>query len=166
MSRLRFVQRQQSAPSGRSYLASLRQKLDVPQHVRIMIRLASACLALYWIAIFFATHLPSSSLPRLSYSDKVYHAGAFAGLSFLLAWAIPTREGKQLRQLMLAGAIALLYACTDELTQKFIPGRSCDIWDVAADAVGIAIGLPAYFVLRQSLACTSIGRRIIDRFSH
>lgn len=132
-----------------------------------MIRLASACLVVYWLAIFLATHMPSAAMPKLSYSDKVYHAGAFAGLAFLLCWALPTREGfaARLRQVSIAGIIAVSYGCIDELTQNFIPGRCCDIWDMAADAVGVLIGISCYLASRQLLVQFEFGRSIIAKFS-
>ncbi len=130
-----------------------------------MIRLATLCLTAYWLAIFALTHVPSSALPKLGWSDKVYHAGAFAGLSFLLCWAIPTREGRLPLQLSLAAVIGIAYGCFDEFTQQFIPGRSCDIYDVAADAVGVAIGLFVYVGCRQILRHYSLGRNLINALS-
>ena len=130
-----------------------------------MIRFASACLFLYWTAIFVATHLPSSALPRLQWSDKVYHAIAFSGLAFLLAWAIPARRGKRIQHLLLAALFAIGYACLDEFSQKFIPGRSCDVWDVAADVVGTGIGLTGYLVCRSLLTQLAVGRRLIASLS-
>lgn len=162
MSRVRIAY----SNSIQSVRQALLQGVQLPKHVRIMIRLATACLATYWIAIFLATHLPSSALPKLSWSDKVYHAGAFAGLAFLLCWSIPTRQGKRVRQLTLAASIAILYAATDELTQKLIPGRCCDFWDFAADSAGVFIGLAAYGVCRRLLTSTNVGRRLIEHLSH
>lgn len=130
-----------------------------------MIRLASACLVTYWLFIFLATHLPSSAIPKLGWSDKVYHAGAFAGLSFLLCWAIPTRENRFGMHLLIAGTIAVLYGCVDEFTQRFIPGRSCDVWDLAADCVGVCIGLSSYVVVRTGLKQLNWGRQLIQNLS-
>ena len=141
--------------------------LALSPQVRMMIRLASACLIVYWLAIFVATHMPSAAMPKLSYSDKVYHAGAFAGLAFLLCWAIPTSPGviARARQVGLAGAIAACYGCFDELTQQFIPGRCCDIWDMAADCVGALIGIGVYLIVRQTVVQFEFGRTFIARFS-
>ena len=148
-------------------LDSLRPKLELSPQVKLMIRLASACLFTYWLAIFLATHIPSSAMPKLAWSDKVYHAGAFAGLSYLLCWALPTRPGAhaRLQQLTLAGLIAASYGCIDEFTQQFIPGRCCDIWDVAADCVGAVIGLVAYLACRQLLVQFAWGRQVIAKFA-
>lgn len=104
-------------------------------------RLASVVLLAYWALIFVGTHLPSARMPSLHASDKLCHFLAFAGLTFLLCWAIPSSRVSWGKILVLAGAIALTYAMLDEWSQQFIPGRTSDIWDVAADAVGIALGI-------------------------
>ena len=139
--------------------------LRIPSSIRIFMRLATLCLLLYWLAIFTATHLPKKSMPVLLWSDKVLHAMAFTGLSFLLAWAIPRKSGKWLSHLLITAGIAFAYACIDEFTQKFIPGRACEIWDVAADACGIACGLSVYSLLRLVLMQFSLGRAAIIRLA-
>ncbi len=130
-----------------------------------MVRIASLCLLMYWAVIFTATHLPSSSLPKLHWSDKAYHAIAYAGLAFLLSWAIPASKGKLLRHVVLVFAIGTIYAGLDELTQTLIPSRSCDFRDFLADAVGLAIGIAVYLILRGSLLQLSWGRRLISSLS-
>ncbi|MCA9132455.1 MAG: VanZ family protein [Planctomycetales bacterium] len=135
--------------------------LSTAKPLRTMIRLASLCLASYWLAIFVATHLPSTAMPALRSSDKICHGIAFAGLSFLLAWALPKRTAP-LKHLGWAAVLALGYGCVDEFTQNFIPGRTCDIWDVAADAVGVACGLLLYLIARQLLIQHRLGRRLIQ----
>lgn len=114
--------------------------------------------------MFTGTHLPGSSLPSVTVSDKVVHVLAYMGLSFLLAWALPTR-GKNLTHLTWAAGIAVAYSCLDELTQMLVPSRSCDILDIAADWVGIAIGLSCYLVLRQLLLQVAWGRRLLHGLS-
>ena len=42
------------------------------------------------------------------------------------------------------------YAITDEFHQSFVPGRSADIHDMMADAVGSAIGAILYLALRKN----------------
>jgi VanZ family protein len=111
-------------------------------------RLASIILLAYWGLIFVGTHLPSARMPSLHASDKVYHFVAFAGLSFLLCWAIPSSRVSWVKILIIAAAIAITYAVLDEWTQQFIPGRTCDIWDVSADSIGVAMGLTCYTLAR------------------
>ena len=44
-------------------------------------------------------------------------------------------------------AIAMLYACTDELHQMFVPGRSGEVRDVLIDTAGAAVGVVVYAAL-------------------
>ena len=125
------------------------------------LRLASFCLLAYWIAIFIGTHLPSSSIPRLGGNDKLLHLGAFGGLAFLVAWALPTREGKALQRAVWTLGLIIGYAMLDELTQKLIPGRTCSLGDFVADSVGAVLGLLAYFATKACLIRTSLGGKVI-----
>ena len=129
----------------------------------LMIRIATLCLCLYWLGIFVGTHLPSNSLPSVRMSDKLVHAGAFAGLAFLLAWAIPS--SRPVRHAVIVLVVATTYGCLDELTQMFIPGRTCDRWDLLADFIGACLGLATYFVVRSILLISSAGRALIQSLS-
>lgn len=114
------------------------------------IRIASLCLSGYWLVLFTGTHLPRITIPKLPHGneDKYLHFIAFAGLSFLLAWAIPTRLESRWRNLRLAGLLAIFYGAMDELTQ--IPvGRTADWKDFLADVVGALFGLFCYAICRD-----------------
>lgn len=128
-------------------------------------RLASILLLTYWISIFVGTHIPGHSVPKVGLSDKSMHFGAFAGLAFLLAWAIPTRKGQYVRHILITFGVMVAYACLDELTQKFIPGRSCSIWDLLADVSGAAFGIAIYWACRFLLLQKQFGRLLIRRLS-
>jgi VanZ family protein len=132
-----------------------------------MIRIATLCLAVYWLAIFVATHLPSSSMPSLKFSDKIQHACAYAGLGFLMAWAFPSGQilRERARHAIMVVLLVSCYGVIDELTQRFIPGRTCDFWDAVADAVGAVIGVSVYCGLRAFLVRRAWGQKLIDRFS-
>ena len=126
-----------------------------------LMRLASLLLCCYWTALFVGTHLPSAAMPDLKVSDKVYHLAAFAGLAFLLAWALPKRSEGLLRHFSIVFAIGLGYALMDEWSQRFIPGRVGDRWDVAADACGVVIGFGFYLVLRATCIRVAFLRRVL-----
>jgi VanZ like family len=130
------------------------------QSIKSIMRAASVVLIAYWLLIFIATHLPQGSLPSLSWSDKVYHCGAFTGLTFLLCWAIPSSRYSLKNILVLAALAALTYGALDELTQKFIPGRTCDIFDFAADSVGVGFGVCSYVFARSIVGRTTWLRRL------
>lgn len=53
------------------------------------------------------------------------------------------------RMFFLAIFLAFLYACSDEIHQLFVPGRSGQISDVLLDTVGASVGVLVYmFILK------------------
>lgn len=82
---------------------------------------------------------------------KCAHALEYALLAVLFLGAL-IPEGTSYREtgfyrLALAGCF--LYACTDEIHQIFVPGRSCQPGDVLIDCTGALAGLlAAFFCLR------------------
>jgi len=94
--------------------------------------------------IFFVSSLHSPPLPS-NISDKPAHALAYAGLAGLVARALGRGLPPRITRLdlVIGFAICVIYAASDELHQSFVPGRSPDIADVAADAIGAAVALIA-----------------------
>jgi VanZ family protein len=91
--------------------------------------------------LFLLSHQPSLPAPALfPGQDKVFHGVAYAILGSLYYWALPERAGNRL---LLASGLAALYGLTDEFHQSFVPGRSAEIWDLAADATGGFLGATA-----------------------
>lgn len=102
---------------------------------------------------------------------KTAHASEYACLAMslvitcwqIMAWRREARGKGQvsLRQIPLVGitafAIAVLYACSDEVHQLFIDGRAGQVADVLVDASGAAIGcllmcLAMYAFLKRHIA--------------
>ena len=90
-------------------------------------------------ALFFLSALPGLGAPEwVILNDKLAHAGAYAVLGATLAWGHYRSEGRWSHGwFLLAGA---LYGVTDEFHQMFVPGRSPDPADLAADLVGVLLG--------------------------
>jgi len=99
-----------------------------------------AVAAGYMVAIFVASAGPGPALPAGQHVDKVLHAGAYALLAGLWAWALARGRLRDAswRALLAAWAIASAYGATDELHQLFVPGRQADVFDFASDALGAA----------------------------
>ena len=115
------------------------------------LRIAIVALAGYWVLLFIGTHLPPNQLlSQLRMNDKIVHGCAFAGLAFLMAWAVPTNDSKLHQNTFIAALIAIIYAGVDELLQ--IPvGRTADWKDFAADCIGVCIGLSFYTIARAAI---------------
>jgi VanZ family protein len=67
---------------------------------------------------------------------KLAHMLAFGGLALLWYWALRPALS---RPLLVAAALALLYAITDEYHQSFVEGRTGSPLDVGVDLVGILL---------------------------
>ena len=95
-----------------------------------------------WAAVVFIVsaqqRLPQ--LPGVLAWDKLQHSTGFVLGGLLLARALEGTRGATL----LAFAIGLVYAATDELHQLFVPGRNADPRDWLADALGLAVGVAAW----------------------
>lgn len=96
-------------------------------------------LALYCGAIFWQSAYPSIQGPEpFSQFDKVQHLAAYGIMAWLFARAL-TREAPALSPGTIrwtAVAFACLYGLSDEFHQSFVPSRTADVWDWAADTAG------------------------------
>ncbi len=96
--------------------------------------------------------LPGNDLPKIGWMenlpiDKLVHIFLFSVLVTLFFWGIvSTKPGIINKQTLAIIAItALVYGIAMEFVQKYwIPNRSFDIWDIAADGVGSF--LPIFFM--------------------
>ncbi len=118
----------------------------------------AACAGLiFWLS---SLSNPLPFLPSGHWSiDKLGHAAEYALLAALCARALAGSVKTPGRVLLGAWFLATLYGASDEWHQSFVPGRSADVLDLAADAAGAAVGalLSAGF-LRARGARASIPR--------
>lgn len=132
-------------------------------------------LSFSWMGLIFSlSHQPGSASSELSQGLLIYllegfqkvlpnvstdsqllhlflrkgaHFFAYMVLGILLMNAFRTMKLFQIRHAFIAFGIAVLYACSDEFHQTFIPGRSGQISDVILDALGAATGIIGYTLL-------------------
>jgi VanZ family protein len=101
-------------------------------------------LALIYAAlIFVVSAIPGLSPPPvgLVLEDKIWHFLEFGGFSFLLFLALSASGKEFLKRhvFLLSSLIAIVYAASDEVHQKFVRGRSCEFLDFVADCLGILV---------------------------
>ena len=119
----------------------------MPQAYR---RTAFLLAAITWAGvIFYLSSQPSIETPALfPGQDKLFHLIAFGILGFL---AMGTRQASQqghpTRQVWRVVLAVTLYGILDEFHQYFVPGRSADVYDVLADAIGGLLGAWAMYWL-------------------
>ncbi len=119
-------------------------------------------VVLYAAVIFVASSISQPpSLPEIV-SDKGLHGGLYAGFALVVLRALARRWDRvTLLTAMATIVVTVLYGISDEFHQSFVPGRTSDVADVAADAIGgtVAVGL-AWLVARFGARGTSAGTRI------
>jgi VanZ family protein len=98
----------------------------------------------YLAVIFYFSSQSQVGWAR-EYPDKALHAIEYMGLALLFARALNGGLAMPVpaRYLVLAWVLCLAYAASDEFHQAFVPGRTSDWRDAAADCAGAAVGLAA-----------------------
>lgn len=90
--------------------------------------------------IFFVSSLHQAPLPP-GVSDKSAHAAGYIVLGVTVVRALAGGLPARITAAVALGAIAITtaYGASDEWHQSFVPGRSSDVADLYADAVGAVI---------------------------
>jgi VanZ family protein len=103
--------------------------------------------------IFFFSSLPDPGGPPGGISDKTAHVLIYAalGASLVRALAGGRITAMTLTRVLFAAALGTLYGVSDEIHQHFVPPRTPDILDVAADAVGAFVGAMLMTLLARLL---------------
>lgn len=99
---------------------------------------------LYALGLFYGGVIDLGPLPKIPHlaTDKLLHAGAFAGLAALIAFALPELPARK-RQRVAAGASSAAGALL-ELFQSALPYRSAELLDLVADTLGAVLGALAF----------------------
>jgi uncharacterized membrane protein YccC len=106
--------------------------------------LAIIGLALMMVGIFIGGREPGAGNLFNPPLDKVVHLGTY----FIMAMLI----GLSFRRtpLPIVLLLTVCIAACDEIAQLYIPGRSADIGDYAADALGCLLAiLPGYWIKKK-----------------
>jgi hypothetical protein len=124
--------------------------------------------AFVWmIAIFVSTSIPDLGALPGGVSDISLHSSAYAVLGALLlrGFAAARWSGVTLGAVLLTIASAAAYGAFDEWHQLYVPGRTADLRDLAADAIGAAAAAGALWAWgiirrfgRRDDVSTSAGR--------
>lgn len=94
-----------------------------------------------------------SSIERNRYINKyvfVVRKGAhfciYLLLGFFVLCVLKEFLGVNMKIILLAIFLTFLYACSDEIHQLFVEGRSGQVTDVLLDTVGATVGCWLYFI--------------------
>jgi len=104
---------------------------------------------LYYSSSISGDNIPKFDIPNI---DKLFHFVEYFILGALLFRAFANSSGKANFKLMLIFSIliAALYGVLDEFHQRFIPGRTQDIFDVFSDIIGSLSGALLYMHKERS----------------
>ena len=98
---------------------------------------------IYAILIFIISSIPQITPPSLGFKleDKVYHFIEYSIFSFLLFLAFSNARTDFFKKnlFLLSSLIGIIYAYSDEFHQRFVPGRTYDLYDFLADCLGIIL---------------------------
>ena len=97
-------------------------------------------LAVYWVCLFIAQHIPASKIPPTHVSDKLIHVVMYSMLGVLLWMAIGDSVSSIRSKALLVLGIVMVYGAIDEWTQPLV-GRSCSLDDWVADTAGGVIAI-------------------------
>ena len=93
-----------------------------------------------WAAIIFVeSSIPGHAFPSTPLgTDKVVHVGIFFILGWLSHRAFTHQSSELISKLSLylTQVVTILYGFADEFHQLFVSGRTADMYDMAADALG------------------------------
>ena len=122
--------------------------------VKSVAKKALPLLAVLWfLLVTVLLSLPGSAFPKENWLDKIWfdkwvHIFLFGMLAFLSYSFLKQFSGKKIRLILWVIIACFLYGIAMEFVQKyFIPDRSFDIGDIAADGIGSAVG--GFFAARR-----------------
>jgi VanZ family protein len=81
-----------------------------------------------------------SLVGHIPYGDKIGHMGLYGVMALLLNYGLNFKSKKIFGFNMQVGAmIVLTFAGLEEITQYWLPSRTCDVFDFVADTVGVVL---------------------------
>lgn len=98
------------------------------------------------LVIFIQSSYPAIEVPQIEVisTDKLLHMGVFGLLAMLCYISIIHLEKENIftdKPLIWSLIICALYGASDEIHQYFVPNRSAEYLDWAADIIGIIIAV-------------------------
>ena len=97
---------------------------------------------IYMVVIFYFSSLPiPMAVGEMGVSNFFLHILEYYVLGFLLFNA----KGN----FIFSASVGSAYGLIDEIHQYFVPYRFFDIFDLAADVIGIILGIAAFLIIKK-----------------
>lgn len=91
------------------------------------------------VLILIAVLIPGRDIPDVGFGgiDKIVHIGMFA------TWALAVRYDFDSKPFptWIVVLVGLIFSASTEVLQIMVEGRTFDVYDMAADAAGVIVGL-------------------------
>lgn len=99
-------------------------------------------VGVYMAGIFVLSSISRLPQPDVPGIDKPEHYLAYGGLAVITFLALRRSRNDLALWLvaLLSVGIAAAYGASDELHQRFVPGRTCDVYDWFSDSLGALSG--------------------------
>ena len=112
--------------------------------------------AVLWATMIFllsSMSSPPSPGPEFPWKDKLGHWLIYAGLGCVVARSVRRAHNLSLpKTVALAILITSAYGASDEFHQRYVPHRSCDVFDWMADTLGGIAGAAAFYAYETAKA--------------
>lgn len=121
-------------------------KCDGCRMKRIAPRLAAMVFAAFFVTIIVIANRGDGAdwwpfIGHIPMGDKAGHVGLVGALSLLFNFSFRLRQPAWLPRMLTPVSLVLLVMLTsEEISQAFIPSRTCDPFDWLADLLGLACG--------------------------
>ncbi len=89
------------------------------------------------VVIVVASSQPAVLPQPFTLADKFYHYVGYLLYGMTIVLAMRSFQLSVRQRVVWGIAFGLLFAASDEIHQAFVPGRSADVFDWCADALGI-----------------------------
>lgn len=120
-------------------MAANKQPSPTPVWIRLLLCAAAGMLG----GLFIAGAQPVAVGLFQPPIDKVAHAGIFALFAILLWY------GSNRQSVLGVFVVVVLIGALDEWHQRYLPGRSADLLDLAADAMAAGVVLMVFRAIRD-----------------
>jgi len=108
---------------------------------------------LWFTLVLVLICLPGQDVPKIDawsnflkkiHFDKMVHAGMFGVMALLFCMPYFKTDltiTEKNNRFIWVGILACIWGLATECIQLYVPGRSFDLWDWAADSFGVGVGL-------------------------
>jgi VanZ family protein len=87
--------------------------------------------------------------------DKILHTVEYLLVFVYVYWVAGSVAPERTRRALIAGSVGVLLSVADELVQQLAPGRSVELFDLAADGAGLTLGWVATVRPTRAVALTA-----------